>query len=239
MPAVITQNIDGLHQAAGVPGDRVIELHGNGTYALCLSCGRRHELERVRARFEAGDEPPACDACGGFVKSATISFGQAMPASALRKAQGWPFRASSSSSAHRSSSIPPPRSRSRQTKRGARRDREPRADRPRRRGGSRHQRRHRRGARSVPREGDGWRSVPLSERDLGTSIPQRHVWRVEPRETARTPSFEALFVSPSGNTDAGTARRVLTVALSGFRGSIRCYLPVKQCRVIRLRVPHV
>ena len=84
---MITQNIDGLHQASGVPGDRVIELHGNGTYAMCLSCGRRHGLERVRARFEADGEPPSCDACGGFVKSATISFGQAMPASALRRAQ--------------------------------------------------------------------------------------------------------------------------------------------------------
>jgi NAD-dependent deacetylase len=87
MPAVITQNIDGLHQASGVPADRVIELHGNGTYAMCLSCGRRHDLEPVRARFEADGEPPSCDACGGFVKSATISFGQAMPASALRRAQ--------------------------------------------------------------------------------------------------------------------------------------------------------
>ena len=101
MPAVIAEHRR-PSPGRGVPGDRVIELHGNGTYALCLSCGRRHELEQVRARFEAGDEPPACDACGGFVKSATISFGQAMPASALRRAQGWPFAASSSSSAHRS-----------------------------------------------------------------------------------------------------------------------------------------
>jgi NAD-dependent protein deacetylase/lipoamidase len=87
MPAVITQNIDGLHQASGVPGDRVIELHGNGTYATCLSCAHRHDLESVRARFEEGGEPPTCDACGGLVKSATVSFGQAMPAEALRRAQ--------------------------------------------------------------------------------------------------------------------------------------------------------
>jgi NAD-dependent deacetylase len=88
MPAVITQNIDGLHQASGVPGDRVVELHGNGTYAKCLSCERRYELEWVRARFEAAGEAPSCASCGGLVKSATISFGQAMPAAALRRATG-------------------------------------------------------------------------------------------------------------------------------------------------------
>jgi len=87
MPGVITQNIDGLHQAAGVPGDKVVELHGNGTYATCLSCGRRHELPWVRARFEATGDAPACEACGGIVKSATISFGQAMPEPAMRRAQ--------------------------------------------------------------------------------------------------------------------------------------------------------
>ncbi len=87
MPAVITQNIDGLHQDSGVPGDRVIELHGNGTYATCLSCGRRHELDWVRSRFEATGEPPDCEACGGIVKSATISFGQAMPEGPMRRAQ--------------------------------------------------------------------------------------------------------------------------------------------------------
>lgn len=87
MPAVITQNIDGLHHESGIPAERVIELHGNGTYATCLSCGRRHELEAIRARFEAQGAAPACDACGGVVKAATISFGQAMPEDALRSAQ--------------------------------------------------------------------------------------------------------------------------------------------------------
>jgi NAD-dependent deacetylase len=87
MPAVITQNIDGLHQQAGVPADQVIELHGNGTYAACLSCGRRHELDWVRPRFEASGEPPDCASCGGIVKSATISFGQAMPEEPMRRAQ--------------------------------------------------------------------------------------------------------------------------------------------------------
>jgi NAD-dependent deacetylase len=87
MPAVITQNIDGLHQQSGVPSDRVIELHGNGTYAACLSCARRHELAWVRARFEAAGEPPTCERCDGIIKSATISFGQPMPEEAMRRAQ--------------------------------------------------------------------------------------------------------------------------------------------------------
>ena len=87
MPAVITQNIDGLQQQAGVPADKVIELHGNGTYATCLECGGRHELGWVRARFEATGEAPDCPCCRGIVKSATISFGQAMPEEAMRRAQ--------------------------------------------------------------------------------------------------------------------------------------------------------
>ncbi len=86
-PAIITQNIDGLHQASGVPDDRVIELHGNGTYATCLGCGRRHELAEIRPAFEATGEPPDCAACGGPVKSATISFGQAMPQDKMIRAQ--------------------------------------------------------------------------------------------------------------------------------------------------------
>ena len=87
MPAVITQNIDGLQQEAGTPPDKVIELHGNGTYATCLDCGERHELDWVRARFEATGEPPDCRECEGIVKSATISFGQAMPEEPMRRAQ--------------------------------------------------------------------------------------------------------------------------------------------------------
>ncbi len=86
MPAVVTQNIDGLHQASGIPSDQVIELHGNGTYARCLACGERHELAEIRAVFTATGEPPECRACGGLVKSATIAFGQAMPAEAMARA---------------------------------------------------------------------------------------------------------------------------------------------------------
>lgn len=84
---VITQNIDGLHQAAGVPQERVIELHGNGTYARCIHCGLRYELHAVRARVAAGDPAPDCDACGAPIKSATISFGQAMPQEEMERAQ--------------------------------------------------------------------------------------------------------------------------------------------------------
>lgn len=86
-PGVITQNIDGLHQASGLADEQVVELHGNGTYATCLTCGWRHELEAVRPLFEATGEPPACVVCGGIVKSATISFGQAMPQEPMRRAQ--------------------------------------------------------------------------------------------------------------------------------------------------------
>jgi NAD-dependent deacetylase len=89
MPAVVTQNIDGLHQSSGVPADRLVELHGNGTFAACLACRHRHELDAIRPRFEATGEPPVCDACGGIVKSATISFGQPMPGEPLRRAQAF------------------------------------------------------------------------------------------------------------------------------------------------------
>ena len=85
--AVITQNIDGLHQASGIADDRVIELHGNTTYAHCLDCKTRYELEPLRAAFERDERAPACDECGGFVKTATISFGQAMPQEEMRRAE--------------------------------------------------------------------------------------------------------------------------------------------------------
>jgi NAD-dependent deacetylase len=86
LACVITQNIDGLHQASGIGSDDVIELHGNGTYATCLGCGVRHELARIRPAFEQTRRAPQC-LCGGIVKSATISFGQSMPQEAMRRAQ--------------------------------------------------------------------------------------------------------------------------------------------------------
>lgn len=83
---VVTQNIDGLHQAAGLPEDRLVEIHGNGTYAACLDCGERHELAPLRVRFEAQGEVDPCRNCSGLVKSATITFGQAMPRERLARA---------------------------------------------------------------------------------------------------------------------------------------------------------
>jgi NAD-dependent protein deacetylase/lipoamidase len=84
---VVTQNIDNLHQDSGVPGDRVIELHGNTRYAKCLDCGQRAELEPIRIHFEAHGEAPDCEACGGMLKTATISFGQARPEMEMARAE--------------------------------------------------------------------------------------------------------------------------------------------------------
>ena len=84
---VITQNVDNLHQASGIPADRVIELHGNATYATCLECAERHELEDLKDSFLKAGEIPYCRRCGGLVKTATISFGQAMPAEPMARAQ--------------------------------------------------------------------------------------------------------------------------------------------------------
>jgi NAD-dependent deacetylase len=85
--AVITQNIDGLHQVSGIVDSRVVELHGNTTYAHCLDCGERYELDLLRSEFERTGNAPLCDACRGYVKTATISFGQAMPVAAMRRAE--------------------------------------------------------------------------------------------------------------------------------------------------------
>jgi NAD-dependent deacetylase len=85
--AVITQNIDGLHQQSGIPEEKVIELHGNSTYAACLDCRARYEIEPIREAFLRDETLPLCNHCGGAVKTATISFGQAMPEDAMRAAQ--------------------------------------------------------------------------------------------------------------------------------------------------------
>jgi NAD-dependent deacetylase len=84
---VITQNVDNLHQDSGVPEDQVIELHGNAGYAQCLRCGERHELAELRGPFLERGVIPACRTCGGIVKTATISFGQPMPAEAMARAE--------------------------------------------------------------------------------------------------------------------------------------------------------
>lgn len=83
--SVVTQNVDNLHQDSGVPDDKVIEIHGNASYAKCLECGMRHELEELRAPWEA-DEEIICVNCAGLLKTATISFGQAMPEDKMERA---------------------------------------------------------------------------------------------------------------------------------------------------------
>ena len=87
MTAIITQNIDGLHQRSGVPDSKIIELHGNTTYATCLDCGQRYELAPIKRAFLGKGELPICEKCDGIVKTATISFGQAMPEIQMARAQ--------------------------------------------------------------------------------------------------------------------------------------------------------
>ena len=87
MSAVITQNVDGLHQRSGIPDAKVIELHGNATYAACLDCGHRCELEPIKKAFLGSGKLPLCAKCDGIVKTATISFGQAMPGIAMARAR--------------------------------------------------------------------------------------------------------------------------------------------------------
>jgi NAD-dependent deacetylase len=84
---VVTQNVDNLHQASGVPDEKIIELHGNSTYAKCLKCQTRVELDELQREFEETNTVGPCKHCGGILKSATISFGQQMPELPMRRAQ--------------------------------------------------------------------------------------------------------------------------------------------------------
>ncbi len=81
--ALLTQNVDGLHQAAGSSPQRVLELHGTVHAVECLSCGDRTSMDSALARIDAGDPDPACLVCGGILKSATVSFGQALDSAVL------------------------------------------------------------------------------------------------------------------------------------------------------------
>jgi NAD-dependent deacetylase len=90
-PGVITQNIDNLHQASGIPHECVVELHGNTTYAVCLDCARRYELDWVKEAFAASGRAPDCPDCLGHIKTATVSFGQSMPEDAMRRAEELTF----------------------------------------------------------------------------------------------------------------------------------------------------
>lgn len=86
LDCIITQNIDALHQRAGCPPERVIELHGNGTRVGCLQCGRTLPRAAVQPRLEAGEEDLRCEVCGGLLKPTTVAFGQPMPEDAMREA---------------------------------------------------------------------------------------------------------------------------------------------------------
>jgi NAD-dependent deacetylase len=85
LAAVITQNIDGLHQASGIPEDKIIELHGNTRRVRCMSCRTLISWDAAEQMIRAGNKAPECD-CGGYLKPDTISFGQAMPEKETRKA---------------------------------------------------------------------------------------------------------------------------------------------------------
>jgi len=84
--AVVTQNIDGLHQRAGTSPDRLIEVHGTVHDVVCMSCGCRGPMQPVLERVRAGEEDPPCSQCGGILKSATISFGQALVPEVITRA---------------------------------------------------------------------------------------------------------------------------------------------------------
>lgn len=83
---VITQNIDGLHQKSGLPEDLIIEIHGNSTYATCLDCDEHHDLAYARQKIAQTGSAPTCRTCGGLVKAAVVSFGQAMPQDKMQRA---------------------------------------------------------------------------------------------------------------------------------------------------------
>ncbi len=86
LDCVITQNVDNLHQKAGVSDNKVFELHGNMQWAICMSCGRRYPFEQIKARLDAGEEIPDCGACHGILKPDAVFFGEALPADVLTEA---------------------------------------------------------------------------------------------------------------------------------------------------------
>lgn len=86
---LITQNVDGLHSMAGLPDVRIVELHGTNRKIVCLECDRVYDPDEIINRLVGDFASPKCDDCGGVLKSATVSFGQAMPQEAMSRAQGW------------------------------------------------------------------------------------------------------------------------------------------------------
>ncbi|MFA4910739.1 MAG: Sir2 family NAD-dependent protein deacetylase [Desulfobacteria bacterium] len=87
LDCVITQNIDNLHQKAGLSDDKVIELHGTNMWVNCLTCKKKYSREDIQFRLEKGIKVPYCDDCGGILKPATISFGQPMPFEETKEAE--------------------------------------------------------------------------------------------------------------------------------------------------------
>jgi len=86
LDCVITQNVDSLSQKAGVPDDKVFELHGNMQWAICLSCGKRYPFEQIKARLDEGEEIPDCEVCHGILKPDVVLFGESLPAEVLKEA---------------------------------------------------------------------------------------------------------------------------------------------------------
>ena len=86
---LITQNVDGLHSAAGLADEKIVELHGSNRQVVCLKCDRSYDPDEIIKRLTGDFAAPKCDPCGGILKSATVSFGQAMPENAMRRAQAW------------------------------------------------------------------------------------------------------------------------------------------------------
>jgi NAD-dependent deacetylase len=86
---LITQNVDGLHGDAGLPAEKIVELHGSHRKVVCLECAKEFDPERILGSLAGEFASPKCDTCGGILKPATISFGQAMPPAAMRKAEEW------------------------------------------------------------------------------------------------------------------------------------------------------
>jgi NAD-dependent deacetylase len=87
LDTLLTQNVDGLHQQAGSDPALVVELHGTMRDVMCMSCGERAPMERALDRVRAGEDDPPCRTCGGILKSATISFGQALVVDDLLRAE--------------------------------------------------------------------------------------------------------------------------------------------------------